>query len=318
MTESDPPENENNPREAIRSAFLELMNEVKDFHSELHRYALGLSGNVWDGEDLCQEAIVRAFGRIGLGGDEVKNTRAYLFRVVTNLWLDQCRKKRPDFLEIPEAIQAPAEEPYNPDIGFALERLALLLPPRERAAFLLKDVIGFSWKEVTETLDISVGAMKAALHRARRRISTAKDQKPVLNSEKTLSKDLIETMISAFRSKDVPKLLSLMTEDAETDLLGVMRSRRKDTRDMVIGHTLQDPSLHHAELVDFQGSPLILLWHKVDGQDVVMEVLRIETEGDKISKTRWYYFCPDSLRYVGEKLNVPVKAHGFHGVAEKS
>lgn len=302
-----------NPREAIRSAFLDLMGQVKEFHGELHRYACGLTGNVWDAEDLCQEAILRSFGRIGLGGDEIKNVRAYLFRVATNLWLDQCRKKKPILLEIPEAISA-VDEAYDPELGVALERLATTLPVRERTAVLLKDVIGFTLNECADTLDSSLGAVKAALHRGRSRLCQLQDKETKPMSEAGLSAELVDSLLSAFNTRDVPKLLSLMTVDAETDLLGVMKSRRKDSREMVIGHTLEDPSLKRAELVDFQGSPLILLWHEVKGEEVIMEVLRIETEHGKISKTRWYYFCPDSLRYVGKALNIPVRTHGFHGV----
>ncbi|MDF1666882.1 MAG: RNA polymerase sigma factor [Planctomycetota bacterium] len=313
MSQSEKPSDLKNPREAIRGAFLEMMGQVKDFHSALHRYACGLTGNVWDAEDLCQEAILRAFGRIGLGGDEIKDLRAYLFRVATNLWLDQCRKKQPMLMELPEAITT-EDKPYQPDIGIALERLATALPPRERSAVLLKDVVGFTLNESAETLDISLGAVKAALHRGRQRLGTMQDESPVTPVQAGLSPELVDSLVSAFNSRDVPKLLSLMTEDAETDLLGVMKSRRKDTREMVIGHTLEDPSLKRAEIVTFQGSPLILLWHDVKGEEVIMEVLRIEVEGDKISKTRWYYFCPDSLRYVGKTLNIPVQVHGFHGV----
>ena len=58
----------------------------------LHRYCCRLTGNVWDGEDLMQDALLRVFGLLGKIDRDLENPKAYFIRTATHLWIDQQRR----------------------------------------------------------------------------------------------------------------------------------------------------------------------------------------------------------------------------------
>ncbi|MEU8884276.1 hypothetical protein [Streptomyces hydrogenans] len=82
-------------------------------------------------------------------------------------------------------------------------------------------------------------------------------------------------------------------------------------------------SLHHtlvlessvrwrAEVREFDGAPLVLMWATPadgSGPEAVEDVLRAETADGRITRLRWYYFCPDVLSEIGARLDVPVRTH---------
>ena len=91
----------------LRTAWFTYLDTIEPVRPALYRYCRRLARDVWDAEDLLQETLLRGFGAIGRGdlhgdGSGVRDTRAYLFRVATNLWIDQLRHNearfgRPDF-----------------------------------------------------------------------------------------------------------------------------------------------------------------------------------------------------------------------------
>ena len=98
-------------------------------------------------------------------GRRPPNPRAWLFRVASNLWIDEMRRRR----EVPagELARRRAAAPSRARRREAAGTLLVKLSPQERAAVVLKDVFDFSLEEVAEALGTTVGAIKAALHRGR-------------------------------------------------------------------------------------------------------------------------------------------------------
>src|SRR5262249_26354787 len=72
-------------------SFLELYEPLR---TELYRYCRYLTRSPWDAEDLAQDALARAFVTLGTMGEAPPNPRAWLFRVASNLWIDQARRRR--------------------------------------------------------------------------------------------------------------------------------------------------------------------------------------------------------------------------------
>lgn len=297
----------------IRDAHMEYLRRVRPHHGELHRYARGLTGCVFRAEDLCQEAVVRTFVRLGQGGDQPQNLRAYLFRVITNVWRDEGRRRQSEALS--DDVPDDDPPPLGAEVIEALEKLVTGLPPRERAAVLLADVFAFSLADAADALDTTVGAVKAALHRGRTRLNSGVAA-PV-PAKSTVDAARVRDLVDAFNARDVQQMLALMTADAEVDLLGVFRTRRPEDRELVVSKTFEDRQLLRAEVVEYGGEPIVLLWHEVQGRGLCLgEILRVETEGDRVSRTRWYYFCPDTIAAVARDLGVEVSTHGFHGLME--
>jgi RNA polymerase sigma-70 factor, ECF subfamily len=216
-------------------------------HLDEHRAALTghcyrMLGSVVDADDAVQETLVRAmrgFGRF----DGRSSLRTWLYRIATNVCLDalseRSRRARPleegpagtpdDPLEerprthwlepVHDARAIPADaNPAEMAILRQSIRLAFVaalqhLPPRQRAALILAEVLGWSAGEIAETLDTSVAAVNSALQRARATLAARElaEQKPVLTAEQAA---LVDRYVSAFERYDMDALAALLRDDA--------------------------------------------------------------------------------------------------------
>jgi len=206
-------------------------------------------GSLHDTEEAMQEALLRAWR--GIDRLEGRSSlRAWLYKVATNVCLDLiARRKRrllpedyapkadpnlppgkpvaeqvwiepyPDeVLEIPDGYASPDatyEERESLELAFvaAMQHLA----PRQRAVLILREVLGFSAKEVGETLDASVPSVNSALQRAReavdKRLPDRSQQVTLRSLGDTRMKEIVEEYMEAMRGGDVQRVVSMLTED---------------------------------------------------------------------------------------------------------
>ena len=155
----------------------------------LYSAALRLTRNPADAEDLVQETFLRAYRGFD-GFEEGTNLRAWLYRILTNSFINAYRKKQrePITVEGPDdldewylfdrlgsrSVEASAESEVldripDADVKKALENL----PEGFRMAVLLADVEGFSYKEIAEIMDVPIGTVMSRLHRGRRALEKA-------------------------------------------------------------------------------------------------------------------------------------------------
>jgi RNA polymerase sigma-70 factor (ECF subfamily) len=155
----------------------------------LYSAAMRLTRNASDAEDLVQETYLRAFRGFG-GFTEGTNLKAWLYRILTNSYINTYRKKQrePQTVEGPDdvdewylydrlggrSVEESAETEVLdqiPDQGVkqALESL----PERFRLPVLLADVEGFSYKEIAEIMDTPIGTVMSRLHRGRKALEKA-------------------------------------------------------------------------------------------------------------------------------------------------
>src|SRR4051812_38991237 len=209
---------------------------VERHRRELHVHCYRMLGSFEEAEDALQDALVRAWrGREGFAGDGL---RAWLYRIATNVCLDALRRARrraPSGRSIAEVpwIQpypdrlldevAPSEE--QPDaVVVARETIELtymaliqLLPPRQRAVVILRDVLDWSAAETAALLDLSVAAANSALQRGR---ETLRHELPERPSERRATDELSEEeqrllagFIAAHEAGDAEASAALMRED---------------------------------------------------------------------------------------------------------
>src|SRR5262245_36263291 len=81
-------------QEEAQGAWRRFIDEVAPLRPALFRYCCGLTGNVWDGEDLAQDVLLRVFGNLGKINAPLTQPRAYLIRAATSLWIDRLRRLR--------------------------------------------------------------------------------------------------------------------------------------------------------------------------------------------------------------------------------
>ena len=162
--------------------------EVLPLLSNLYGAALRLTRNPQDAEDLVQETYLRAYRGFG-GFQEGTNLRAWMYRILTNTFINAYRKKQREPITIADddiedwflydhlggsTVEASAESEVleqipDEDVQRALEAL----PEGFRMAVLLADIEGFSYKEIAEIMDVPIGTVMSRLHRGRKALQKA-------------------------------------------------------------------------------------------------------------------------------------------------
>jgi RNA polymerase sigma-70 factor (ECF subfamily) len=213
---------------------------VEPYRRELHAHCYRMLGTLQDSEDAVQDSMLRAWR--GLAGfDGRSSLRNWLYRIATNASLDViARRRRAPVLP---AEQGPAAtgswDPETrketevlwlqplPDDGYEqresveLAFVAALqhLSPNQRAALIMREVLGFSAREVAETMATSEASVKSALQRAR---TTLDERVPDRSQQETLRalgdariQMIVRSYADAFERGDVDGLVSLLADDAE-------------------------------------------------------------------------------------------------------
>jgi RNA polymerase sigma-70 factor (ECF subfamily) len=228
-----------------RAGDAEAFRELTDPHRrELHVHCYRILGSVQDAEDLVQETLLAAWR--GLEAFEGRaSVRAWLYRIATNRCLNALRDRARRPREVPAMVQPPEPtrrtepiwlDPYpdvlledipdrSPDPAARYEaretiELAFIvalqrLPPRQRAALVLRDVLGFRTGEVAAMLDTGAASVKGALQRARvaleARLPTA-ERAPRPNSAR--ERQLVGRFADAVQSGHIDDIVALLTDDA--------------------------------------------------------------------------------------------------------
>src|SRR5258708_15695948 len=165
---------ETNMRGTFESRYLAFLETITNLRPSLHRYCARMTGSVMDGEDIVQEALFEAYRKLDQF-DDSRPLKPWLFRIAHNRCIDLLRRR--GMRDQVEGNAAIAEETTTlPEsdflgVGLAMEHLVLLLPPKERACVLLKDVFDYSLDEIAELVDSTVGGVKAALTRGRSKLA---------------------------------------------------------------------------------------------------------------------------------------------------
>jgi RNA polymerase sigma-70 factor, ECF subfamily len=235
-------------RDGDQDAFRRL---VEPHRTQLLAHCYRMLGSLHDAEDALQDALLRAWR--SLDGFEGRSSYAtWLYRIATNACIDAIARlpKRvlpldygppgggsqadigeplsesvwvepypDDVLGIPDGYAAPAAR-YEQREAVELAFVAALqhLPANQRAVLILREVLGFSAREVAESLETTVASVNSALQRARR---TVGDRLPERSQQETLRslgddrvRDLVAAYVDAWANGDVDALRALLAEDA--------------------------------------------------------------------------------------------------------
>src|SRR5437660_3820270 len=223
---------------------------VEPYRSELHAHCYRMLASTQDAEDALQEALLRAWR--GLARFEGRSSlRSWLYTIATNTCLNaiQRRPKRVlplDFAAPSDPHDGPGQpivesvwiEPYPadrlgladgyaaPDARYELRESVELafvaalqhLPANQRAALILREVLGYSAQEVADALETSVASINSALQRARKTIDERLPDQTQQANLRTLGdervREIVESYMAAMARGDVDAVLSMLAEDA--------------------------------------------------------------------------------------------------------
>jgi RNA polymerase sigma-70 factor (ECF subfamily) len=221
---------------------------IEPHRSELHAHCYRMLGSLHDAEDALQDALLRAWR--GLHTLERRSSlRAWLYRIATNVCLDVVARRPKRVLPVDYGAPNPDGDPGEPVAGpvwlepypdelleegayaapdaryeqreaVELAFVAALqhLPPRQRAVLVLREVLGFSAREVGECLDTSEVSVNSALQRARQTVDRRLPETTQQQTLRTLGDErvrgLVERFVVALENGDVDGVLATLTEDA--------------------------------------------------------------------------------------------------------
>jgi RNA polymerase sigma-70 factor (ECF subfamily) len=244
-----------------RSRFLELVAELRP---DLHRYCARMTGSIADGEDIVQETLARAYYALA-ELEAVPPLRPWLFQIAHNRALDYLRRyDRRMGQPLGAAGDPPSREADDPEELLAREeatRAAISrfseLVPVQRSSVILKDVLGHSVEEIAALLELSVPAVKAALHRGRERLRFLAESAPRgAMSAPPPTSPAIARYVALFNAREWDTVRAMLADDVRLDL--VSRFQRSGRRDVSAYFTNYDR---------FHDWHLVSAW--LDGAEVV-------------------------------------------------
>jgi RNA polymerase sigma-70 factor (ECF subfamily) len=206
------------------------------YRRELHVHCYRMLGSFDEAEDLLQETFLRAWrAREGFEGGQ--GFRAWLYRIATNACLDMLRRNSRRVKSVHSFAEVPWIQPYpdrlldeiapdhtRPDaVVVAKETIELaflatvqLLPPKQRAVLILRDVLDYSAAETASFLDLTVAASNSALQRARATLRERLADRDLESSRGEPTDEervLVERLIDAHEKQDAAAAIALMRED---------------------------------------------------------------------------------------------------------
>jgi RNA polymerase sigma-70 factor (ECF subfamily) len=256
----------------------------------LHRYCARMVGSVIDGEDVLQDALIKAVESFASAGP-IANPEGWLFRIAHNTALDFLRRRnRQEALRSGEEVDMiadPADTVTSHQIANASLRTFMRLPVAQRSSVILMDVLGCSLQEVGEVMDFSLPAVKAALHRGRTRLRELADE-PDDQPGPELSKaerDRLGAYVARFNARDFDAIRAMISDDVRLDLVNKTRINGKAEVSRYFGNYSKLSDWHLVPGL-VEGHPAILVFDPNEPGSGPKYFMLLNWSADKVATIR--------------------------------
>jgi RNA polymerase sigma-70 factor, ECF subfamily len=278
------------------AAFEELLQSIRP---ELHRYATRMTGSVIDGEDVVQEALVKAYSSLDLLTHNT-NLRGWLFRITHNKAIDHFRRYGEEPLELldeypmTEASDSPLEEKELAAVALSM---FLKLAPRQRSCVIFKDVMGYSLAEISELLSATVPEIKATLHRGRTKLrelaANAEVSTPHLDVHE---QELLARYVDHFNARDFDALRTMLTDEVRLDL--VNRTQLQGAAAIADNYFYHYSQVHDWRMVTgtVEGHPAILAYDLDEASSQPAYFMLLTWDNNQVSSIRDFHYARYVLR----------------------
>lgn len=203
--------------------------DLERLRPTLHRYCARMVGSALDGEDIVQDALVRAL-ESAPPDHPIANPEGWLFRIAHNLALDLLRRRarangtqEEDDMDL---IVHPVDELARREAAAAALPTFMHMPASQRSVVILFDVLDYSAEEVGEILGTTVPAVKSLLQRGRGRLRELVGQTAAAGKRAALSaaeEGLLRRYVELFNAHDFDTLRTMLAADVQLDLVNRVR-----------------------------------------------------------------------------------------------
>src|SRR3984885_3561817 len=266
-----------------RDQFEQLVGELRP---KLHRYCARMTGSAVDGEDIVQDALIKALAALPSVG-VIDNPEGWLFRIAYNTALDFLRRRaRGPMMHHDEALDmmaAPDSPDQDPEAATMSLRTFMRLPALKRSAVILKDVLGHSLQEVASITGASEAAAKSALQRGRirlRQIATepADVSLPMLSDAMRVR--LIK-YVEGFKTGDFDSVRAMLADDVKLDLVAKLRKQGKsEVREYYAAYAAAKRWAYAAGVVD--GRAAMLVYDRDISLGTPAYFVSLDFDGDRV------------------------------------
>ncbi|MGH7125146.1 MAG: sigma-70 family RNA polymerase sigma factor [Stellaceae bacterium] len=280
----------------IRATFDRVLGEVRP---KLHRYCARMTGSAIDGEDVVQDALVKALEAIPQL-QLIAQIEGWLFRIAHNAALDFLRRRgRRDATFSDEDVTMaidPVSVVDDRQVAAASLRTFMRLPVAQRSSVILKDVLGYSLEEIGGVIEASLPAVKAALHRGRAQLREfarePEDVAPPALAQGERAR--LDTYIARFNARDFDAIRNMLADDVRLDLVARKRSQGR----IEVGSYFHNYGRVHdwrmvAGTVDGRAAALVLDPEDPQGRPTYFVVL--DWTGEKLALIRDFRYARYAL-----------------------
>ncbi len=257
----------------------------------LHRYCARMTGSAVTGEDVLQDALVKALHARAQGA-EVDNLEGWLFRIAHNASLDYLRgRSRNTVVPLTEDLEA-ASMPEADIVAIGFQTF-LRLPELQRCAVILKDVLGHSVDEIASIAGCSEAAAKSALQRGRvalRQLAQAPDDTRLPLMSQT-DRRKITVYVDLFRSGDFDAIRAMLADDVKLDLVNRLRLEGRDRIAPYFTRYAEVAKWRFA-LGAVEGQPAMLVFDGTGPMEKPAHFVLIDWSQDRIIGIRDFLFAP--------------------------
>jgi RNA polymerase sigma-70 factor (ECF subfamily) len=257
---------------------------------KLHRDCSRMVGAVIDGEDVLQDALIKAVESFA-SADPIGNPEGWLFRIAHNTALDFLRRRnRQEALRSAEEVDMIADEAdtvASRQIASASLRTFMRLPVAQRSSVILMDVLGCSLQEICEVMDFSLPAVKAALHRGRAQLRELADE-PEDRPHPKLSdadRDRLGAYVAHFNARDFDAIRAMISDDVRLDLVNKTRMNGKAEVSGYFGNYSKVSDWHLVPGL-VEGHPAILVFDPVERGAEPKYFMLLQWSADKVAAIR--------------------------------
>jgi RNA polymerase sigma-70 factor, ECF subfamily len=262
----------------------------------LHRYCARMVGSVIDGEDVLQDALIKAVESFASAGP-VRNVEGWLFRIAHNTALDFLRRRnRQEALRSGEEVDMIADQldpVLSRQIASASLRTFMRLPVAQRSSVILMDVLGCSLQEICEVMDVSLSAAKATLNRGRTRLREFGNEPDDVQQPNLSDADRarLSAYVTHFNARDFDAIRAMIADDVRLELVNKTRLNGKAGVSRYFGNYDKISDWHLvAGLVE--GRPAILVFDPNAPGSGPKYFMLLNWSADKVATIRDFRHAP--------------------------